>query len=132
MTAEQAEKILEAACDICRWPIECANPNAEDLTDHCDNCPVEAAVKMGHEQQNIKIEIGQTLPRSTWLAVRDDLAQVFPYIGELFQRMNYEGKGEQDKEEFLAEGQLAIQALTYVAEFATDKCRIIVLPDKKV
>ena len=81
---------------------------------------------------NAKIEVGQTVPRETWLAVRDDLAEVFPYIGELFRRMNYEGKGEQDKEEFLAEAQLAIQALTYVAEFAADKCRIIVLPDKKV
>ena len=81
---------------------------------------------------NAKIEIGQTLPRETWLAVRNDLAEVFPYIGELLRRMNYEGKGERDKEEFLAEAQLAIQSLTYVAEFATDKCRIIVLPDKKV
>ena len=78
----------------------------------------------------IKIEIGQTLPAETWLAARDDLAKAFPSFGEYLRRINYEGKGEQDKEEFLAEAQLAIQALTYVGEFAADKCRIIVLPEK--
>lgn len=79
----------------------------------------------------LKVEIGQTLPKESWLAVRDDLAQVFPLIGEYLLKINYEGKGEQDKEEFLAEAQLAIQALTYVGEFAADKCRIIVLPDQE-
>lgn len=78
-----------------------------------------------------KIEIGQSLPRETWLAVRDDLAQTFPVIAEILRMINYEGKGEQDKREFLAEAQLALQALTYVGEFAADKCRIIVLPDKE-
>lgn len=76
-----------------------------------------------------KIEVGQTLPPDVWLAARDDLDKAFPFFGELLCRLNYEGKGEQDKAEFLAEAQLAIQALTYVGEFAADKCRIIVLPD---
>lgn len=79
----------------------------------------------------LKIEFGQTLSKESWLAVRDDLAKVFPFFGEYLRKLNYEGKGEQDKEEFLAEAQLAIQALTYVGEFASDKCRIIVLPDKE-
>ena len=77
----------------------------------------------------IKIEVGQSLPSETWLAVRDDLAQVFPVFGEYLRQINFEGMGEQDKEEFLMEAQLALQALTYVGEFAADKCRIIVLPD---
>lgn len=78
-----------------------------------------------------KIEIGQSLPRETWLAVRDYLAQAFPFFGEYLRRINYQGKGEQDKQEFLAQAQLALQALTYVGEFAADKCRIIILPDKE-
>lgn len=78
----------------------------------------------------VKVEIGHTLPPEVWLAARDDLAEALPFFGEYLRRLNYEGKGEQDKEEFLAEAQLAIQALTYVGEFASDKCRIIVLPDK--
>ena len=78
----------------------------------------------------VKVEIGQTLPPDVWLAARDNLAEALPFFGEYLRRLNYEGKGKQDKEEFLAEAQLAIQALTYVGEFASDKCRIIVLPDK--
>lgn len=78
-----------------------------------------------------KIEIGQSLPRETWLAVRDDLAQAFPFFGEYLRLINYQGMGEQDRDEFLAEAHLALQALTYVGEFASDKCRIIVLPNKE-
>ena len=77
------------------------------------------------------VEIGQTLPPEVWLAVRDDLAQAFPYFGEYLRQINFEGKGEQDQKEFLAEAQLAIQALTYVGNFASDKCRIIVIPDMR-
>lgn len=77
----------------------------------------------------INVEIGQTLPPEAWLAARDDLAKVFQFFGEYLLKLNYEGKGKQDKEDFLAEAQLAIQAMTYVGEFAADKCRIIVLPD---
>lgn len=77
-----------------------------------------------------KIEVGQALPPETWLAVRNDLAQAFPLFAEMLRQMNYEGKGEQDAKEFMAEAMLAIQALTYVGEFASDKCRIIVLPGK--
>ena len=76
-----------------------------------------------------KVEIGHALPPEAWLAARDDLAQVFQFVGEYLRKVNHEGKGEQDKEEFLATAQLAYQAMTYVAEFASDKCRIIVLPD---
>lgn len=79
----------------------------------------------------VKIEIGHTLPAKSWFEARDYLAQAFPFFGEYLRKLNFNGKGEQDKEEFLAEAQLAIQALTYVGEFAADKCRIIVLPDQE-
>lgn len=78
---------------------------------------------------NFKIEIGQALPKETWLNVRDDLQEAFALFAESLRRLNYEGRGKQDADEFLAEAQLAIQAMTYVAEFAADKCRIVVLPD---
>jgi len=78
-----------------------------------------------------KVEIGQALPKETWLAVRDDLAEVFPIIGKLLRMKDYEGQGERDEAEFMMEAQLALQALTYVGEFASDKCRIIVLPDRR-
>ena len=75
-----------------------------------------------------KIEIGQTLSPDVWFAVRDHLAMAFSTIGKHLRQLNYEGRGEQDEAEFMAEATLAISALTYVGMFATDKCRIIVLP----
>lgn len=78
----------------------------------------------------IKVEIGQALTKEQWLNVRDDLTEAFPMIANLLRAINFEGKGEQDAEEFLAEAQLALQAMTYVGNFASDKCRIIVLPGK--
>lgn len=92
----------------------------------------DALIGLSRMKQNIRIEIGQTLPRSTWLNARDDLEAVFLFFGDYLRNINYEGKGEQDREEFLAEAQLAIQALTYVGMFAADKCRIVVLPDKQL
>lgn len=79
----------------------------------------------------IKVEIGATLSREAWLQARDDLAEAFPCFGEMLLRMNADGRGAEDKADFLAEAQLAIQAMTYVAEFASDKCRFIVLPDRE-
>lgn len=79
----------------------------------------------------IKIEIGQALTKEQWLNARDDLAEAFPLIAEILRRLNNDGLGEQDARTFLAEAQLALQAMTYVGNFATDKCRIIVLPNKR-
>ena len=78
-----------------------------------------------------KVEIGQALTKEQWLNARDDLAEAFPMFAEVLRRINADGLGEQDAQEFLTEAQLALQAMTYVGNFATDKCRIIVLPDKK-
>lgn len=75
-----------------------------------------------------KIEIGQALPPEDWLAARDDLAAVFPLIGEYLKRLNGDGMGEQDKEEFMWEAMLALQAMTYVAAFASDSCRFVIIP----
>ena len=35
-------KIMESACDICRWPFECAGEEA--LMKKCETCPVEATI----------------------------------------------------------------------------------------
>ena len=79
----------------------------------------------------IKIEIGQALTKEQWLNARDDLAEAFPLIAEILRRLNNDGLGEQDARTFLAEAQLALQAMTYVGNFATDKCRRIVLPNQR-
>lgn len=44
MTEEQIERILEAACDICRYTQtgSCCEDSIEEI---CKNCPVEKAVR---------------------------------------------------------------------------------------
>lgn len=79
----------------------------------------------------MKVVIGQSLTKEEWLSARDDLAEAFPLIAEILRTVNHDGLGEQDAQTFLAEAQLALQAMTYVGNFATDKCRIIVLPNKR-
>ena len=79
----------------------------------------------------MKVEIGHSLSKEQWLNARDDLAEAFPVIAEILLKANVGGQGIEDAQTFLTEAQLALQAMTYVGNFAADKCRIIVLPDKK-
>ena len=40
MSDERINKIMEAVCEVCRWPFECRNK--DHLAEICDNCPVLA------------------------------------------------------------------------------------------
>lgn len=39
------EKIMEAACEVCRWPFQCESED-ELNEEHCSSCPVAAAMGM--------------------------------------------------------------------------------------
>lgn len=77
---------------------------------------------------NTKIEVGYALPKERWLEAADDLLTVGTYVAEILKVSNCEGRGEQHAMRWLADVSLACLALLYVAEFATDKCRIVPLP----
>ena len=47
------EAILEAACEICRWPIE-DGVNQDDLWEYCSVCPVEAALNAEPEKPKVE------------------------------------------------------------------------------
>lgn len=47
-----------------------------------------------------------------------------------FLKQNKDGRGKEDADALMADIVLACMALHHVAEFATDKCRIIPLPGK--
>ena len=42
---------------------------------------------------------------------------------------NFEGRGQEDADAFMSDVVLACTALRYVAEYATDKCRMIQVPE---
>ena len=69
----------------------------------------------------------QQLPPERWLEAADNLEIVFPAIAQKLISMNHEGRGEEDAEEFMNDANLALMALKYVGNFASDKCRFITI-----
>ncbi len=78
----------------------------------------------------IGIKVGQTLPPERWLEAADNLGRVFPMIARMFELQNFEGQGKEDAEEFMADATLALIALRFVGNCASDHCRFIAIPKK--
>lgn len=78
----------------------------------------------------VDVKIGQPLPPEAWFDARDNIAQVAPFVANILRRLNGDGMGEQDAQDFLADVQMAIVALDYVGRFASENCRYIVIPSK--
>lgn len=77
---------------------------------------------------NTKIEVGYALPKERWWEAANNLQTAAPYIANIIEVSDSEGKGEQAALGWLEDVSLACLALLYVAEFAADKCRMIPLP----
>lgn len=79
---------------------------------------------------DVKIEIGYALPKEKWEKAADNLEQVGKIMAMWFLKKNFDGRGQEDADEWMADVTLACTALRYVAEFASDKCRMIPVPDR--
>ena len=79
---------------------------------------------------NVEIEVGYALPKERWREAADNLQTAAPYIANIIEVSDSEGKGEQAALGWLEDVSLACLALLYVAEFAADKCRMIPLPKR--
>ncbi|MEG0769895.1 MAG: hypothetical protein RSG59_08210 [Ruthenibacterium sp.] len=75
--------------------------------------------------ENIKVSIGQSLGADRWEAAANDLEDAAPTPKQVLRRINFEGQGKKDAEDFENDILLATIALRYVAKFAPDKCRFI-------
>lgn len=73
----------------------------------------------------VDIKIGQSLPPDRWEEAADNLEMVFPMVAQRLRLINGDGRGEEDAQDFMADAQLALIALRYVAEFASENCRFI-------
>jgi len=71
------------------------------------------------------ITIGYDLPKERWETAAEHIQYVAPAIAAWLQKENADNMGEQDAADFTNDILLAITALHYVAENATDKCRFI-------
>lgn len=78
---------------------------------------------------NVKIEMGYALPKEKWEKAADNLEQVGKIMAMWLLKKNFDGRGQEDAEYFLADITLASVAMRYVANYATEKCRMIPVPD---
>lgn len=77
-----------------------------------------------------KVEIGYTLPKERWQEAAKNLEDLGNALAAGLRAQNKDGLGAEDADALMADIVLACMALHHVAEFATDKCRIIPLPSK--
>lgn len=80
---------------------------------------------------DVKIEIGYALPKEEWEKAADNLEQVGKIMAMWFLKKNFDGRGQEDAEDFLADITLASVAMRYVANCATEKCRMIPVPNPR-
>lgn len=77
-----------------------------------------------------KVEIGYTLPKERWQEAAKNLEDLGNALAAGLRAQNKDGLGAEDADAIMADIVLACMALHHVAEFVTDKCRIIPLPGK--
>ena len=77
-----------------------------------------------------KVEIGYTLPKERWQEAAKNLEDLGNALAAGLRAQNKDGLGAEDADALMADIVLACMALHHVAEFATDKCRIIPPPGK--
>jgi hypothetical protein len=76
------------------------------------------------------ITVGQELPKETWEAAAERISKAAPLLAAWFKQQNFEGKGEQDAQDFMNDMLLATMALSAVA-MNPGVCRFIAIPGKK-
>ena len=74
-----------------------------------------------------KVEIGYTLPKERWQEAAKNLEDLGNALAAGLRAQNKDGLGAEDADALMADIVLACMALHHVAEFTTDKCRIIPL-----
>ena len=73
----------------------------------------------------VNVKSGQSLPPDRWREAAENLEQVFPWVAQRFRIINNDSMGDEDARDFMSDAQLALIALRYVAEFASENCRFI-------
>lgn len=79
----------------------------------------------------IGIKVGQTLPPERWLTAAEHLEIAFPAIANILERIDGDGRGREDAQEFMGDAVLALIALRFVGSCASEQCRFIAIPKKE-
>ncbi len=87
----------------------------------------EAKMRQGVTE---RVEIGYTVEKERWNEAADSMEEAAKPMAAYLLRLNADGMGKQDMDDFLADVALVVTATRYVAQFAADKCRFIPVPGK--
>ena len=85
----------------------------------------------------IQLRMGQsvgnfTLTKGQWQEYIDEIQTAAPIVAEFLEKLNFEGRGREDREAYLASMAAAISAMAYVSEFAADKVAFMPIPESGV
>ena len=69
----------------------------------------------------MKITKKAALTPEQWQDYIDEIEQAAPMIANMFLKLNHEGRGQEDHNDYLTSQMAAIAAMNYVKEFAADK-----------
>ena len=72
---------------------------------------------------------GQAIPKDRWRFAIAGLMASAPLIAESMKKNNFAEQGKEAAESYMADIELAIHAMEYVAEFAADKIKFVALDD---
>ncbi len=77
----------------------------------------------------MRIKRCKTLTAEQWSDVADRLQDAAPIFAGILEKINRDGKGQQDARELMADMQCAVTAVRYVSAFAADQCNFLLVSE---
>ena len=69
----------------------------------------------------MKIMKTTALTKEQWQDYIDEVKEAAPIIANMFLKMNHDGRGQEDHDDYMTSMIVAVAAMEYVREFAADK-----------
>ena len=69
----------------------------------------------------MKIMKTTALTKEQWQEYIDEVKEAAPIIANMFLKMNHDGRGQEDHDDYMTSMIVAVAAMEYVREFAADK-----------
>ena len=69
----------------------------------------------------MKITKTTALTKEQWQEYIDEVKEAAPIIANMFLKMNHDGRGQEDHDDYMTSMIVAVAAMEYVREFAADK-----------
>ena len=63
----------------------------------------------------------KALTKEQWQEYIDEVKDAAPIIANMFLKMNHDGRGQEDHDDYMTSMIVAVAAMEYVREFAADK-----------